>query len=117
MKDDGGKPIEVRNVTEVQVHSESKHFDLTLAIDPPALVSTKPIYAVTNSRVGLERIYQQLEITMTWNVEIEPDSQCRHLRSAAPQSGQMVEPEVTRPTARRRKATTPTGETPARPRR
>src|SRR5207249_9546821 len=48
-KTTAGKPIEVRNVTEVQVHSESKHFDLTLAIDPPALVITKPIYAVTNS--------------------------------------------------------------------
>ena len=115
-KTTAGKPIEVRNVTEVQVHSESKHFDLTLAIDPPALVITKPIYAVTNSESGFERIYQQLEIGMTWNVVIEPDSHVDlEIRGTA--LGQMVEPEVMRPTARRRKATTPTGETPARPRR
>ena len=115
-KTTAGKPIEVRNVAEVQVHSESKHFDLTLAIDPPALVTTKPIYAVTNSESGFERIYQQLEIAMTWNVEIEPDSHVDlEIRGTA--LGQMVEPEVMRPTARRRKATTPTGETPARPRR
>jgi alpha-amylase len=115
-KTTAGKPIEVRNVTEVQVHSESKRFDLTLAIDPPALVITKPIYAVTNSESGFERIYQQLEISMTWNVEIEPDSHVDlEIRGTA--LGQMVEPEVMRPTARRRKATTPAGETPARPRR
>ncbi len=53
---------------------------------------------------------------MTWNVEIEPDSHVDlEIRGTA--LGQMVEPEVMRPTARRRKATTPAGETPARPRR
>jgi hypothetical protein len=115
-KTTAGKPIEVRNVTDVQLHSESKHFDLTLAIDPPALVTTKPIYAVTNSESGFERVYQQLEVTMTWNVEIEPDSHVDlEIRGTA--LGQMVEPEVMRPTARRRKATTPAGETSARPRR
>ncbi|HEY3125699.1 MAG TPA: hypothetical protein VGK07_01480, partial [Candidatus Limnocylindria bacterium] len=72
--------------------------------------------AITNSESGFERIYEQLEITMTWNVEIEPDSHVDlEIRGTA--LGQMVEPEVMRPTARRRKATTPAGETPARPRR
>ena len=79
-------------------------------------MATKPIYAVTNSESGFERIYQELEIAMTWNVQIEPDSHVDlEIRGTA--LGQMVEPEVMRPTARRRKATTPTGETSARQRR
>ncbi|MDP9266613.1 MAG: DUF1926 domain-containing protein, partial [Chloroflexota bacterium] len=77
---------------------------------------TKPIYAVTNSESGFERIYEQLEIAMTWNVEIEPDSHV-DLEVRGTALGQMVEPEVTRPTARRRKATSATGETPGRSRR
>jgi hypothetical protein len=49
-------------------------------------------------------------------VEIEPDSHVDlEIRGTA--LGQMVEPEAVRPTARRRKATTPAGETPARLRR
>jgi len=115
-KTTAGKPIEVKNAAEVVVHSASKHFDLTLAIDPPALVTTKPIYAISNSENGFERIYEQLEIAMTWNVEIEPDGHVDlEIRGTA--IGQMVEPEVTRPTARRRKAAAPGAETAARPRR
>jgi hypothetical protein len=115
-KTTAGKPIEVRNASEVVVHSGSKHFDLTLAIDPPALVTTKPIYAVSNSENGFERIYEQLEVNMTWDVEIEPDGHVDlEIRGTA--IGQMVEPEVTRPTARRRKATTPSAETARTPRR
>ncbi len=110
------KSIEVKNVAEVQVHSASHHFDLSLAIDPPALVSSKPIYAISNSENGFERVYEQTEITMTWNVEIEPDGHVDlEIRGTA--VGQMVEPEVMRPTARRRKATTPGTETAVRPRR
>ena len=102
-KTTAGKPIDVKNAAEVVVHSGTRHFDLTLAIDPPALVSTKPIYAVSNSENGFERIYQQLEVSMTWQVEIEPDGHVDlEIRGTA--IGQMVEPEVTRPTARRRKA-------------
>jgi alpha-amylase len=115
-KTTAGKPIEVKNSAEVVVHSASKHFDLTLAIDPPALVTTKPIYAISNSENGFERIYEQLEIAMTWNVEIEPDGHVDlEIRGTA--IGQMVEPEVTRPTARRRKAVAPGTETAGRPRR
>jgi 4-alpha-glucanotransferase len=115
-KTTAGKPVDVKNVTEVLVHSGSRHFDLTLAVDPPALVSTKPIYAVSNSEQGFERIYEQLEITMTWTVEIEPDAHVDlEIRGTA--LGQMVEPEVTRPTARRRKALAAGAETAARPRR
>jgi hypothetical protein len=115
-KTTAGKPIEVKNAAQIVVHSGTKHFDLTLALDPPALVSTKPIYAISNSENGFERIYEQLEIGITWTVEIEPDAHVDlEIRGTA--IGQMVEPEVTRPTARRRKATTPGSETAARPRR
>ncbi len=115
-KTTAGKPLEAKNVAEVQVHSGSRHYDLTLAMDPPALVATKPIYAVSNSEHGFERIYEQLEITMSWNVEIEPDGHVDlEIRGTA--LGQMVEPEVTRPTARRRKATAAGAETAARARR
>jgi len=106
------KPIDVRNVAEILVHSESKHFDITFAVEPPALVATKPVYAVTNSEQGFERVYEQVEISATWNVEIEPDSHVDlEIRGTA--IGQMVEPEVTRPTARRRRAAA-AGETGAR---
>jgi len=106
------KPIEVRNVAEILVHSESKHFDITFAVEPPALVATKPVYAVANSEQGFERVYEQVEISATWNVEIEPDSHVDlEIRGTA--VGQMVEPEVTRPTARRRRAAA-AGETGAR---
>ncbi|MEK7863579.1 MAG: alpha-amylase/4-alpha-glucanotransferase domain-containing protein, partial [Chloroflexota bacterium] len=115
-KTTAGKPLEVKNVAEVQVHSGSRHYDLTLAMDPPALVATKPTYAVSNSEHGFERIYEQLEITMSWNVEIEPDGHVDlEIRGTA--LGQMVEPEVTRPTARRRKANAAGAETAARARR
>ena len=115
-KTTAGKPIEAKNVTEVLIHSASHHFDLTLALDPPALVTTKPVYAVSNSENGFERIYEELELTMTWNVEIEPDAHVDlEIRGTA--LGQMVEPEVTRPTARRRKAVVPGTETAVRPRR
>lgn len=102
-KTTAGKALDVKNAVEVVVHSGSHHFDLTLAIDPPALVSTKPIYAISNSENGFERIYQQLEVNMTWEVEIEPDGHV-DLEVRGTAIGQMVEPEATRPTARRRKA-------------
>ena len=111
-----GKPLEVKNTSEVQVHSSSHHFDLTFAIEPAAVVATKPVYAVSNSEQGFERIYQQLELATTWTVEIDPDAHVDlEIRGTA--VAQMVEPEVTRPTARRRKATTPGTETAGRPRR
>ena len=115
-KTTAGKPIDVKNAAEVVVHSGTRHFDLTLAIDPPALVSTRPIYAVSNSENGFERIYEQLEVSMTWEVEIEPDGHVDlEIRGTA--IGQMVEPEVTRPTARRRKAAAAGVETARTPRR
>lgn len=115
-KTTAGKPIEVKNASEVQIHSASRHFDLTFTIDPPALVTTTPIYAVSNSENGFERIYEQLEIAMRWTVDIEPDGHVDlEIRGTA--IGQMVEPEVTRPTQRRRKSTAPGTETAQRPRR
>jgi hypothetical protein len=115
-KTTAGKPLDVKNAGEVVVHSGSHHFDLTLAIDPPALVATQPVYAISNSENGFERIYQQLEVRMTWEVEIEPDGHVDlEIRGTA--IGQMVEPEATRPTARRRKANAAGAETARTPRR
>ena len=112
-----GKPIDVRHVSEIAVHSESRHFDIAFAIDPPCEVSTKPIYSITNSEQGFERIYQQLEISCSWNVVIEPDGHV-DLEVRATAIGQMVEPEAVRPTARRRRpAPTATPEAARLPRR
>jgi len=116
-KTTAGKPIDVRHVSEIAVHSESRHFDIAFAIDPPCEVSTKPIYSITNSEQGFERIYQQLEISCSWSVLIEPDAHV-DLEVRATAVGQMVEPEAVRPTARRRRpapaAVTPEAARPAR---
>ena len=103
-KTTAGKPIDARHVSEIAVHSESRHFDIAIAIDPPSEVTTRPIYSITNSEQGFERVYQQLEIASTWNVTIEPDAHV-DLEVRATAVGQMVEPDAVRPTARRRKAT------------
>lgn len=110
------KPLEHRNVAEVLVHSETRHFDLTLAIDPPAQVASTPIYAVSNSEHGFERIYQQTEIAVTWNVTIEAGSHV-DLEVRGTVVGQLVEPEVARQPTRRRKTTAPGAEAAARPKR
>ena len=102
-KTTAGKPIDVRHVTEIAVHSESKHFDIAFAIDPPCEITTRPIYSITNSEQGFERVYQELEIASSWNVTIAPDAHV-DLEIRATAVGQMVEPEAVRPTARRRKA-------------
>src|SRR3989454_1260960 len=102
-KTTAGKPIDVRHVSEIAVHSESKHFDIAFAIDPPCEITTRPIYSITNSEQGLERVYQELEIASSWNVTIEPGAHV-DLEIRATAVGQMVEPEAVRPTARRRKA-------------
>ncbi len=109
------KPLENRNVSAVQVHSETRHFDVTFAIDPPAEVRARPIYAIANSEQGFERIYEQTEIVCSWTVTIEPGAHV-DLEVRATAVGQMVEPEVQRPTARRRRAT-PAAETAVRPKR
>jgi alpha-amylase len=101
-----GKPLEHRNVTEIQVHSETRHFDITLAVDPGAQVAVRPIYAVANSEQGFERLYEQTEITCSWDVTIEPASHV-DLEIRATTVGQMVEPEITRPTRRARKVVVP----------
>jgi hypothetical protein len=90
-------------VSEIAVHSESRHFDISFAIDPPCEVATRPIYSITNSEQGFERVYQQLEIGCSWTVTIEPDAHV-DLEVRATAVGQMVEPEAVRPTARRRRA-------------
>jgi hypothetical protein len=110
------KPIEARNVAEILAHSESRHFDITFAIDPPCQAATKPVYSVTNSEQGFERVYQQLEVTCSWDVEIERDAHVDlEIRGTA--IGQMVEPEAARPTARRRRPASPGAETARSPRR
>ncbi|MGH2450600.1 MAG: alpha-amylase/4-alpha-glucanotransferase domain-containing protein [Candidatus Limnocylindria bacterium] len=111
------KPLEVRNVSEVVVHSETRHFDLTLALEPPSRVFVAPIYAISNSEHGFERIYQQTEIAMTWDVTIEPGSHV-DLEVRGTVVGQLVEPEVARQPTRRRKSAAPAaGEAVPRPKR
>jgi alpha-amylase len=98
-----GKALEgVRNVTEIAVHSEARHFDITFAVDPPAETSVQPIYAIANSEEGFERLYEQTEIACSWNVTIEPDSHV-DLEIRATAVGQLVEPELIKPAARRKR--------------
>jgi hypothetical protein len=100
-----GKPLEgARNVAEIAVHSEARHFDITFAIDPPAEASVRPIYAIANSEEGFERLYEQTEIACSWNVTIEPDSHV-DLEIRATAFGQLVEPELIKPAARRKRTT------------
>ena len=101
-----GKPLEHRNVAEVLVHSETRHFDMTLAIEPGAQVAVKPIYAVANSEQGFERIYEETEIAFSWDVTIEAGSHV-DLEIRTSTVGQMVEPEIMRPTRRARKIVAP----------
>ena len=97
-----GKPLEAKNVTEITVHAEQRHFDITFAIDPPAEAATKPIYAVANSEEGFERVYQQTEISCSWTVTIEPDAHV-DLEIRATAVGQMVEPDLPKTTPRRKR--------------
>ncbi len=115
-----GKPLEHRNVTEIAVHSETRHFDITLAVEPGAQVAVRPVYAVANSEQGFERLYEQTEIACTWTLTIEPGSHT-DLEIRANTVGQLVEPEIVRPTRRPRKVAAPAAaapvEVPARSRR
>ena len=116
-KTNPGRELVVKNVAEVIVHSETRHFDVTFAIDPPAEVSSKPIYAVANSEHGFERVYEQTEITCSWNVTLDPDEHV-DLEVRATAVGQIVEPEIQRLPVRRRKTPVPAGaETPPRAKR
>ncbi len=97
-----GKPLEHRGVTEVQVHSETRHFDVTFAVEPGAAVAVRPVYAIANSEQGFERVYEQTEFAFSWDVTIEAGSHV-DLEIRATAVGQMVEPEITRPTRRARR--------------
>lgn len=97
-----GKPLEHRNVAEAQVHSETRHFDITFAIEPAAEVAVSPVYAVANSEQGFERVYEETAIACAWSVTIEPGMHT-DLEIRATALGQMVEPEVMRPTRRARR--------------
>ncbi|MDE3112111.1 MAG: DUF1926 domain-containing protein [Chloroflexota bacterium] len=101
-----GKPLEHRSVTEVQVHSETRHFDVTFAVEPAASVEVRPVYAIANSEQGFERVYEETEIDCSWDVTIEAASHV-DLEIRANAVGQMVEPEIMRPARRARRATTP----------
>ncbi len=107
-KTNPGRELTVRNVAETIVHSETRHFDITFAIDPPAEVTSRPIYAVVNSESGFERVYEQTEISCSWNVTLDPDEHV-DLEVRATAVGQMVEPEIQRLPVRRRKAAVPAG--------
>ena len=101
-----GKVLEHKSVSEVQVHSETRHFDVTFAVEPAASVEVRPVYAIANSEQGFERVYEETEIACSWDVRIESGSHV-DLEIRANAVGQMVEPEVMRPARRVRKATTP----------
>ena len=101
-----GKPMDRKSVTEIAVHSETRKFDITFQVEPAAEVSVKPIYAVANSEQGFERIYEETEISCSWTVTIEGGEHV-DLEIRATTVGQLVEPEIVRPTRRARKATTP----------
>src|SRR5688572_7513895 len=90
-----GKELTNRNVGEVLVHSETRHFDITFAVDPAAEVTSKPVYAVANSESGFERLYEQTELTFSWQVSLDPGEHM-DLEVRATAVGQMVEPEATR---------------------
>jgi alpha-amylase len=98
-----GKALEsVRNVSEIAVHAEARHFDIAFTVDPPAETTVTPIYAIANSEEGFERLYEQTEIACSWNVTIEPDSHV-DLEIRATASGELVEPELVKPAARRKR--------------
>jgi len=103
-----GKELTNRNVGEVLVHSETRHFDIIFAVDPAAEVTSKPVYAVANSEAGFERLYEQTELSFSWQVSLDPGEHM-DLEVRATAVGQMVEPEAMRGPARRRKTTTPAG--------
>jgi alpha-amylase len=101
-----GKPLEHRNVTEIVVHSETRHFDITMQVEPAAEVAVQPIYAVANSEHGFERVYEQTELACSWTVTIDAGAHV-DLEIRANAVGQMVEPEMTRPTRRARRVVPP----------
>ena len=92
-----------RTLGAILTLARSEQGEIAFAIDPPCEITTRPIYSITNSEQGFERVYQELEIASSWNVTIEPDAHV-DLEIRATAVGQMVEPEAVRPTARRRKA-------------
>lgn len=101
-----GKELSHKGVSEVTIHSETRHFDISLAVDPPADVTSRPVYAVANSEQGFERLYEQTEISCVWAVSLDPGEHV-DLEIRATAVGQMVEPEAMRAPVRRRKATLP----------
>jgi len=101
-----GKPLDHKSATEIAVHSETRHFDVTLALEPAAEVSVRPVYAVANSEQGFERVYEQTEVSCSWPVTIEAGGHV-DLEIRASAVGQMVEPEIARPARRPRRVTAP----------
>ena len=68
----------------------------------------RPIYAIANSEEGFERLYEQTELACTWTVTIEPDTHV-DLEVRATAVGQLVEPELTKPATRRKRAAAAAG--------
>ena len=97
------RPIEVKSAEQVVVHSATRHFDLTISTETGATVAARPIYTIANSEQGFERIYQCAELSFTWDLALEPDEH-EDLPLATNVLAQIVEPEVPRPGARRRRA-------------
>ncbi len=97
------KPFEAKAATEVVVHTATRHCDITLTLEKPARVTGRPIYSVANSEQGFERTYQCTELALDWELALEPDEH-QDLQVSAAVVAQVVEPEVPRPGARRRRA-------------
>ena len=105
------KPLDVKSAEQVVIHSATRHYDLTINSETGATVTARPVYTVANSEQGFERIYQCTELAFVWDVSLEPDEH-EDLVLATNIVAQIVEPEVPRLGARRRRAPQP----PAQPR-
>ncbi len=97
------KPIEVKSAEQVVVHSATRHFDLTISTETGATVAARPIYTIANSERGFERIYQCTELSFAWELSLDADEH-EDLQLATNVVAQIVEPEVPRLGARRRRA-------------
>ncbi len=45
----------------------------TLTWGPPAHLARAPVYTVSLSEAGLERVWQGVELTVVWPVELSPE--------------------------------------------
>ena len=97
------RPLEVKTANEIVVHTATRHCDVTITSENGARVHARPIYSVANSEQGFERTYQCTELGLEWDLALDPDEH-EDVQVSAVVVAQVVEPEVPRPTGRRRRA-------------